>query len=283
MDTLLQCYWAESEEYRSTRYFWQNRNRAGEPVAVVQWTLSGEAFFEERGQYFRVPKGHAMLFCHGDESSYGYPADAKEPYQLMFMSFVGVTAIEVINRVKARRGPVVPLPEESETSRLLRECYRRYTRREFQDTFQESALVYTLLMTLCREMLMAPQSRDALTFAEDYMATRYQLPITIAEVAEAAGLSREHFSRCYRERFGHSPGQRLLSLRMEAARKLLATTQASIEAVARSCGYRDADSFSRAFKRGSRQSPAVFRSRGRMRSDKHHEAPGPWVNFQSKE
>ncbi len=52
-----------------------------------------------------------------------------------------------------------------------------------------------------------PQPRPAryLLRAKDFVDARYAEPITVDDMAAAAGLSRAHFSRMFTRTFGESP------------------------------------------------------------------------------
>ncbi len=259
MDALIRCSWGQMEERQSERYFHQNRDRPGPCLAVVQRTLKGEGFIEVEGIEYRAGVGKAMLFIHGENSSYGYPADATELYRHEFLSFEGELAVSAMQAIKERVGPVVSLARGTESDRLFKECFERMRSRKFQDVYHESSLAYGFFMALSRDALMVPLERDSIAFAEDYMQTRFRLPITVSEVASASGMSREHFTRNYRQRYGTSPGKRLQELRLEAACQLLVSTTAPVAVVASHCGYADPDSFSRAFRRNLGCNPAAWR------------------------
>src|SRR6476646_4112847 len=59
-----------------------------------------------------------------------------------------------------------------------------------------------------------------LTRAKDLADRRYADPLGVDDLARAAGLSRAHFSREFRRRFGESPHAYLLTRRLERAAAL---------------------------------------------------------------
>lgn len=86
---------------------------------------------------------------------------------------------------------------------------------------------------------------------------------TLASLAHAAHVSEEHFRRlCWRE-LGRSPMAHLTSLRMQAARALLADSGEKLESVAIRVGYRSTIAFSRAFRRWAGCLPSDYRSERR--------------------
>lgn len=85
--------------------------------------------------------------------------------------------------------------------------------------------------------------------------------LTIEMLAREAGLSPAHFARAFKETLGRAPHQYLLALRLERARRLLETTQASLSDIAQRAGFADQAHFTRLFKRAFGITPgAMLRS-----------------------
>ena len=68
--------------------------------------------------------------------------------------------------------------------------------------------------------------------AKDLADARYAEPITVDDLAAAAGLSRAHFSRMFTRTFGESPRSYLQTRRLERAAALLRYTDRSVADVA---------------------------------------------------
>lgn len=96
------------------------------------------------------------------------------------------------------------------------------------------------------------------------MHERYAEPLKIHDIAREAHLSVSHLSQLFAEQMGLAPVQYLERVRLDKAAGLLHFTAHSIGEIAWATGYRDADYFSRRFRRYSGQSPREFR-KGRMR------------------
>jgi AraC family transcriptional regulator len=76
----------------------------------------------------------------------------------------------------------------------------------------------------------------------------YAEPLGIDDLARAAGMSRFHFCRLFREAVGTSPYQYLIKTRVDRAAELLRSGRASVTEVAFAVGFPDLSRFARAFR-----------------------------------
>ena len=108
-------------------------------------------------------------------------------------------------------------------------------------------------------MAFAPTARHLLR-AKDLADARYFEPLGVDDMAKAAGLSRAHFSREFRDAFGDSPHQYLLTRRLERAAALLRTTDRSVADICFSVGLKSVGSFTTSFTRTFGKSPTAYRA-----------------------
>src|SRR4051794_8164455 len=97
-------------------------------------------------------------------------------------------------------------------------------------------------------MAFVPPARH-LQRAKDLADVRYAEPLGVDALAEAAGLSRAHFSREFRRAFGETPHAYLLTRRLERAAALLRTTDRSVAEVCLDVGLASVGSFTTSFTR----------------------------------
>lgn len=108
-------------------------------------------------------------------------------------------------------------------------------------------------------MAVVPPDRHLLR-AKDLADSRYREPLTVDDMARAAGLSRAHFSRAFRRAFGESPHAYLLTRRLERAAALLRTTDRAVADICWTVGLRSLGSFTTSFTRTYGLSPTAYRA-----------------------
>ncbi|GAC1581507.1 MAG: helix-turn-helix transcriptional regulator [Candidatus Dormibacteria bacterium] len=109
-------------------------------------------------------------------------------------------------------------------------------------------------------MTFVPAARH-LTRARDLADAHYSEPLTVADLAAAARLSRGHFSREFRRAFGVAPPAYLLARRLERAAARLRGTDQSVAEVCFAVGLQSVGSFTTSFTRSFGLSPTAYRTR----------------------
>jgi transcriptional regulator GlxA family with amidase domain len=108
-------------------------------------------------------------------------------------------------------------------------------------------------------MASVPPERHLLR-AKDRADARYAEPLTVDDLARAAGLSRAHFSREFRRAFGETPHAYLLTRRLERAAALLRGTDRSVADICIAVGWDSVGSFTTSFSRMFGKSPTAYRA-----------------------
>lgn len=92
------------------------------------------------------------------------------------------------------------------------------------------------------------------------MWSRYSEPLSLGQMAEAAILSKFHFSRVFRNITGTSPGRFLAAIRLYKAKQLLLGTSMSVTDISYRVGYNSLGTFASRFARSIGAPPARYRA-----------------------
>ena len=125
---------------------------------------------------------------------------------------------------------------------------------------RRTGILYELLSGLVSEPDVSEQTASHGKRALEYIRKNYTLPISVADVANAIGVSRSWLYRCFMEYAEQTPAMYLRFLRMERAKSLLRRTSMSIQEIAYSVGFEDALYFSRVFSDYAGCSPSAYRN-----------------------
>lgn len=106
---------------------------------------------------------------------------------------------------------------------------------------------------------MVPPARHLLR-TKDLADSRYFEPLTVGDLARAAGLSPAHFSREFHRTFGESPHQYLLTRRLERAAALLRNTDRAVTDICFDVGLTSVGSFITSFRRVHGVAPQAYRA-----------------------
>jgi AraC family transcriptional activator FtrA len=105
-----------------------------------------------------------------------------------------------------------------------------------------------------------PRTPHGLAPALDWARTRLDQPLTVEDLAQAAGLSSRHLARRMQAEIGVRPLDWLHQQRVAVAQELLERTDATVEQVAARCGLGTANALRRHFRRAVGVSPTAYRA-----------------------
>lgn len=99
--------------------------------------------------------------------------------------------------------------------------------------------------------------RNMLSFIHNH----YQDKITVAQIADAIGISEREAMRSFRKSLNQSPIEYLISYRLNEAKKLLQNSALTITEICYQCGFSDSSYFGKAFRKAYGLTPREYRSR----------------------
>jgi two-component system response regulator YesN len=102
------------------------------------------------------------------------------------------------------------------------------------------------------------QSMSAINKAKQYIDENYMKELTLDDVSRVVNISSYYFSKVFKEETGENFIDYLTKLRIEAAKKLLKTTNKSMKEISAEVGYPDPNYFSRNFKKYTGKTPTDY-------------------------
>ncbi len=222
---------------------------------LLLYTLHGSGVLRYKGQHYEIGP-HTLLFLDCRVPHEYFPSG--DGWEFKFIHFAGQASrayCEHIFRLYA--SPVVG--NMRETERYFDSVYELV--RTGADEARSSDMIYRILTKL---ILHATESGDRSRMQEvlTYIAENYAAALTVSELAALSHMSRSHFQVAFKRHFGFSPYGYLLEYRIRIAKLLLQESDDAVEAIGAKCGFSDASSFIRTFKRCEGVTPLAYRRNG---------------------
>jgi transcriptional regulator GlxA family with amidase domain len=103
--------------------------------------------------------------------------------------------------------------------------------------------------------------RDPLRDLQTWIVEHPEEDLSVERLAARVAMSPRHFARVFRAEAGQSPGRFVECVRVEAARRALEDSHASVEEISARVGLGSAETMRRAFSRQLGIGPAAYRER----------------------
>lgn len=133
-------------------------------------------------------------------------------------------------------------------------------------TVQSSFLAFSLLHEIIESSKLGgrrtpnePYITDRFNNVLHYIENRLGEDITRDDLAQIYHLNPVYFSRAFKDIYGLTPMKMVKKLRLLQAKRLLETTDHTIEDIAQKCGFCDSPHFNRAFQGAFKTSPSKYR------------------------
>ncbi len=129
--------------------------------------------------------------------------------------------------------------------------------------FMLQELLIRLMQTQARTLLLGNYANLAnshrFAYVINYIKQHLHEPVTIAQLAAKACMSKPTFFRSFKRELGMSPVEFIMAERISLAKKLLADTSQSISDVVYRSGFNNPSYFSQLFKKYERLSPREYK------------------------
>ncbi len=214
---------------------------------IVHFCLEGRGVLKRADGEYSVSAGELFIIREGEETT--YTADCLDPWHYVWVGFVG-KATEIF-----REGDAVRKAPSFIVKRLCELVNERVNA-----PFAYTGLIYTLM----HELYSTKEHADRLGEVEKYIKYNYNMEnITVGRLGREFGFERTYLYRIFKERYGCSPKEYIVSVRMEQAKKLICEGY-SVQSAAYMVGYKDEFNFSKAYKRFYGTAPA-YEKKGRQK------------------
>jgi AraC family transcriptional regulator, transcriptional activator of pobA len=229
----------------------------------------------EAGDVLLVAPGEVVTFVdpdlhHADAWSLYFPPDVIEPGDLgAFLSWRAHPLLFPFVRGVAGGAQRLRVPPEERSAFVAHIAAVEREVLERRDGCNEAAIAHLTLLLVAVSRLAAHVSDDLVLRDEPQLAAVFDAieagfrgPLTLTDVAATVGLTAGHLTTVVGRKTGRTVQQWITERRMVEARRLLAETELTVEAVGARVGYRDPGYFARRFRHAHGASPLEWRRAG---------------------
>ena len=231
---------------------------------VLHYIISGKGtlFLDEK----KFPVSEHQAFITPPFVPVYYKADAKEPWNYIWLHFNGQKAMDLLYRAGITREHPIFIAKEDMPDNELEKCVIDILHNNENEYYCIGNLykMFQILIDSSSRKLESNEVNGQLNYIRNvinYIQKKYADPVHIQDIADYCGLDRSYLSKLFKSATNYSPQEYLIHVRMNKAKKLLKTEELSIQNIAYSVGYPDPFAFSKIFKREVGMSPSAYREK----------------------
>ena len=201
----------------------------------ITYTMDGVDYVSAPGSAILLPKG-GNYTLHGDKEGL---------FPLINFDCQGLTLTKIL---------VLPLTRPQS-------CLRDFEEINSMILFNESRLrIFSAFYELMNKILQQQDNRgDRLQGVLRYIeANLASASLSNDDLARQAGLSEVYLRKLFTGRYGISPKQYILDIRIRKAKQLLCDTPMTVTAISEECGFNSLYHFCRAFKKHTGTTPTEY-------------------------
>lgn len=224
--------------------------------------LSGEGELSYEEQTYQLGQGDGVFIdCR---KAYSH-STSDNLWLLQWCHFYAPTLPAVYEKYRERGGRPVFHPENiAPFASLLTELYDLASSSDYIRDMrinEKLGILLTLLMEQSwhPESVMVSRKRLELSSIKAYLDERYTEKITLDNLAELFFINKFYLSKIFKETYGTTVNNYLISKRVTRAKQLLRFTDMTVDEVGVTVGMGDANYFSRMFRKVEGSSPSEYR------------------------
>jgi len=235
----------------------------------------GESEFLLRGARYPTRRGTLVITAPGEPHLFSPSRPGSVASKEITFSFEGDIAQlrlpvhQLLSLIAGVELPPVAFPVGLSEPNTLRieatydHLLERLAARDAFCWFAEQQLMLELFSLVMYHAYGAPhpadRADDPLVVARAEIERRYNEPLSVDELAARVFLSAGYLTRAFKTRYGLPPIAYQQSLRIRAAKSLLASTPRGVTEIAGIVGYQEIGSFSKVFTKSTGISPLAYR------------------------
>lgn len=236
---------------------------------MIHFVLSGKGAVHINEHIFHLNAGDVFLIPSGKVSY--YEASKEDPWCYAWINFLGINSQMYLYQLMTATDDIYII--HGLDAMKYKNCIFDIFSIQGAATsqyFQANGILYRIMAMLFQDIDFQESSWGKNSVIDEikfYLDINYAEKIKLRDVAKTYGIHPNYLTRVFHEKYGSSPKQYLMDLKLKKACRLLITTELNISVIASSLGFDDQLSFSKYFKKEFAVSPSEYRKQRTLSSD----------------
>lgn len=226
-------------------------------------------------QIFYCTKGSGILYINDTKTEIkagmGFFIPASYPHEYYPVGDVwdnhwiipgGFACERMLGELGLAKPKVFTLSSTARLERFFFDMHNALRHDSIHGNLRASGLLYDFLIELDRSMSHIGNTRrinPAVKKCVELIDKEYMRSITLDELCQLSGMSKQHICRLFRSVLDSRPMEYIAKRRIQAAKELLSGTDMTMEEIAETVGFGSSSYFCKMFKRYEGFSPTQFR------------------------
>lgn len=236
---------------------------------MIHFVLYGKGAVHINEHIFHLNAGDAFLIPAGKVSY--YEASKEEPWCYAWINFLGINSQMYLYQLMTSSDDIYII-HDLDTIKYKERILDILSIQGAATSqyFQANGILYQIMAMIFQDINFQESSWGKISVADEikfYLDINYGEKIKLQDVAKTYGIHPNYLTRIFHEKYGASPKQYLMDLKLKKASRLLMTTELNISVIASSLGFDDQLSFTKYFKKKFAVSPSEYRKQSTLLSD----------------
>ena len=235
---------------------------------LIHFVLYGKGELHINEHIFQLSAGDAFFIPAGKVSY--YQASKEDPWCYAWVSFLGINSQMYLYQLMTSTDDVY-IVHGLDNQKYKERIFEIISLQGVSTSryFQANGILFQIMAMLFDDINFQESNWGKNSVVDEvkfYLDINYAEKIKLQDVAKSFGIHPNYLTRIFHEKYGISPKQYLISLKLKKARRLLTTTELSVSVISSSLGFDDQLAFSKIFKKEFAVSPSEYRKQSRISS-----------------
>ena len=238
----------------------------GHPYDQFFYGATGSGKLEIYGKRINLPAGSAFFVPAGVPHQ-SYPDG--DVWDLRWVSCSGEGLMALYRLIGLEGGRVYPLETTIFLDAIMKRMHRELLYDKEKGNYFASSYLHEFIMEFARQCGMIIPGKEAveqenvyeknMSVLRDYIDYHFMTHISVQDLCDLIKVSPQHLCRVFKECTGKRPTEYMNMVRIENAKKLLLSSEHSIETIALWCGFDNFNYFCKTFKKQENMTAKEYR------------------------